>query len=127
MPILSRHNALWRAASGLAVTSVRARSLKLAAVAVVAMMAINVIMLAAKPDLELGRYLARECEACHTAATTAGTIPNIYGMGEPRFIVLVKAYRQKQMPNPIMQTIAERLKDDEIEALAHYFFVSKKP
>jgi cytochrome c553 len=38
----------------------------------------------------------------------------------------VKAYRDKQLPNPVMQSIASRLKDDEIEALAH-FAVTKQP
>jgi cytochrome c len=83
--------------------------------------------LAQKADLEFGRYLATECLACHRGGTAAGTIPNIFGMGEARFIVLIKAYRDKQMPNPVMQSVASRLKDDEIDALAHYFAVTKKP
>jgi cytochrome c len=82
---------------------------------------------AQKGDLELGRYLATECLTCHRVATAGGAIPNIFGMAEPRFIALVKAYRDKQLPNPVMQSIASRLKDDEIEALAHYFAVTKKP
>jgi cytochrome c len=78
-------------------------------------------------DLELGRYLATECLACHRSATAGGAIPNIFGMAAPRFTTLIKAYRDKQLPNPIMQTIAGRLKDDEIEALAHYFSITKRP
>ena len=42
-------------------------------------------------------------------------------------MLLVKAYRDKQLPSEVMQTIAGRLKDDEIEALAHYFAVTKRP
>ena len=83
--------------------------------------------LAQKGDLEFGRYLATECLTCHRSATVGGAIPNIFGMAEPRFIVLVKAYRDKQLPNPVMQSVASRLKDDDIDALAHYFAMTKKP
>ena len=82
--------------------------------------------LAQKRDLEFGRYLATECLTCHRSATAGSTIPNIFGMAEPRFSVLIKAYRDKQLPNQVMQSVAGRLKDDEIEALAHYFSVTKK-
>ena len=83
--------------------------------------------LAQKRDLEFGRYLATECLTCHRSATAGSTIPNIFGMAEPRFTVLIKAYRDKQLPNQVMQSVAGRLKDDEIEALAHYFSVTKSP
>ena len=82
---------------------------------------------AQKGDLEFGRYLASECLTCHRSATATSAIPNIFGMAAPRFIALVKAYREKQLPNEVMQTIASRLKDEEIEALAHYFAVTKRP
>ena len=83
--------------------------------------------LAQKADLEFGRYLATECLTCHRSATAGVAIPNIFGMAETRFIVLIKAYRDKQLPNPVMQSVASRLKDDEIDALAHYFLVTKRP
>lgn len=91
------------------------------------MAASTVISEAQKGDLEFGRYLAAECLTCHRSATAGGAIPNIFGMAEPRFIALVKAYRDKKLPNEVMQAIAGRLKDDEIDALAHYFAVTKKP
>jgi cytochrome c553 len=78
------------------------------------------------PDFELGRYLASECMTCHRTATAAGTIPDIFGMAEPSFTTLIKAYRDKQLPNPVMQNVASRLKDDEIEALAAYFAQTKR-
>jgi cytochrome c553 len=81
----------------------------------------------AAPDIELGRHLANQCMTCHRMATAAATIPNIFGMAEPRFTTLMKAYREKQLPNPVMQTIAARLTDDEIEALAAHFARSKRP
>jgi len=83
--------------------------------------------LAQKGDLEFGRYLATECLTCHRGGAAGGAIPNIFGMAEARFTVLIRAYREKQLPNPVMQSVASRLKDDEIDALAHYFAVTKAP
>jgi len=92
-----------------------------------ALTAISDACFAQKADLEFGRYLATECLTCHRGGTVGTAIPNIFGMQETRFATLIKAYRDKQLPNPVMQSVASRLKDDEIEALAHFFAVSKKP
>jgi cytochrome c len=82
---------------------------------------------AQKGDIEFGRYLATECMTCHRSTTAGGAIPNIFGMAHPRFVLLIKGYRDKQLPNPVMQSVASRLKDDEIDALAHFFSVTKTP
>ena len=82
---------------------------------------------AAAADVELGRYLASECMTCHRGATASTTIPNIFGRAEQELTHIIRAYRDRQLPNPVMQTVASRLKDDEIDALAHYFAVSRKP
>jgi cytochrome c len=81
----------------------------------------------AAPDVELGRYLSTQCVTCHRAATPGGAIPNIFGMAAPRLTTLVKAYRDKQLPNPVMQGAVSGLKDDDIEALAAYFAQTPKP
>lgn len=80
----------------------------------------------AAPDLELGRYLGTECLTCHRSATATSQIPNIFGVEPATLIQLLKAYRAKELANPVMQTIAGRLKDDEIEALAAYFATLKR-
>ncbi len=77
-------------------------------------------------DLELGRYLATECMTCHGTASATSTIPNIFGLGEGHFVEVIRAYRVKALPNPIMQSIAERLTDEDIAALAAYFQTAKK-
>ena len=82
---------------------------------------------AAAADIELGRYLATECMTCHRAATAGGAIPSIFGMAEATFADLLKAYRDKKLPNPVMQSIASRLTDEEIAALARYFATTSKP
>jgi cytochrome c len=80
------------------------------------------------PDIELGRYLATQCMTCHRGATSAGAaIPNIFGVAEPRLIALIKSYRDKQLPNTVMQGVAAGLNDGDIEAVAAYFARTKRP
>jgi cytochrome c553 len=97
-----------------------------AASAIVSMMA--AAPMAAAADVELGRYLASECMTCHRGATaTTTTIPNIFGRAEQELTRIIRAYRDRQLPNPVMQNVAGRLKDDEIAALAAYFATTPKP
>lgn len=77
-------------------------------------------------DAELGRYLSSECMTCHGAAKADSTIPNIFGLSQAHFAEVLKAYRAKSLPNPVMQTIAGRLNDDDIAALALYFETAKR-
>ncbi len=78
-------------------------------------------------DVALGRYLANECLTCHSSALAGNTIPDIFGAKEAYLVEAIKAYRAKSLPNPVMQNVASRLKDDEIEALASYFAATKRP
>ena len=78
-------------------------------------------------DIELGRYLGTECMTCHRAASATSTIPNIFGVPAPHLAEVIRAYRDKKLPNEVMQNIAARLKDDEIDALAAYFSQTKQP
>jgi cytochrome c len=78
-------------------------------------------------DVELGRYLSSECTTCHGTAKSDSIIPLIRGMDEAHFVEVIKAYRAKTLPNPVMQTIAGRLRDEEIAALAAYFATANKP
>lgn len=78
-------------------------------------------------DIELGRYLASECMTCHRGATATSTIPNIFGLAEAHLTIVIRAYRDKELPNPVMQNIAGRLSDEEIASLALYFSQTKKP
>ena len=78
-------------------------------------------------DVELGRYLATECVACHRVSAADAAIPNIFGRPETLLADRLKAYRDKRLANEVMQTVAGRLKDDEIAALAAYFHTAKNP
>ena len=48
-------------------------------------------------------------------------------MNEEGFIELMKLYRDKKLENPTMQTVARRLSDEDISALAAYFSALKSP
>lgn len=82
---------------------------------------------ATKPDLELGSYLAGECLGCHRhfSGSGANAIPTLFGMAEETFGLVMRAYRERKLDNPVMQNVASRLKDDEIEALAAFFARTK--
>ena len=77
-------------------------------------------------DIELGKYLSAECMTCHGTANATSTIPNIFGLGQGHFVEVIRAYRVKALPNPIMQSVAERLNDEDIAALAAYFETARK-
>jgi cytochrome c len=82
---------------------------------------------APKPDIELGRHLAAECMTCHRTATSTSTIPNIFGLPETHMSEVMKAYRDRKLPNAVMQNIASRLSDEDIAALALFFATTRKP
>lgn len=73
-------------------------------------------------DRALGEYLAGECVTCHQLAAPARDgIPAIVGWPDEQFVAVLKSYRLKERDNPIMQTVAARLSDEEMAALAAYF------
>ncbi len=78
----------------------------------------------AAADLELGRHLSSECMTCHGGAQ-GSAIPNIFGHEQTTFIEVMKAYRDKRLPNEAMQTVAARLNDEDIASLALYFATAK--
>ena len=72
-------------------------------------------------DKAFGEYLSAECAACHQLTGRYDGIPPIVGWPDPTFIEIMNEYRARKRPNAIMQTIAARLSDHEIAALAAYF------
>jgi cytochrome c553 len=73
-------------------------------------------------DRALGEYLSTECVTCHrvSGAPVAG-IPAIRGWPADQFVAVMAAYKSKQRENIVMQSIAGRLSQEDIEALAAYF------
>jgi cytochrome c len=73
-------------------------------------------------DAALGEYLSSECVTCHQASGhVTGGVPSITAWPEDQFVAVLTAYKSKLRDNPTMQTIAGRLSDEDIAALAAYF------
>ena len=78
-------------------------------------------VLALRGDREWGEYLASECTTCHQRDGAAQGIPSITHWPEDRFVVALHAYREGLRPHQVMQSVARRLTDEDIAALAAYF------
>ena len=73
-------------------------------------------------DRALGQYLSAECTTCHQiTGRVTGHIPQIVAWPEDQFIAVMMSYKEKHRENAIMQTIAGKLSDAEIAALATFF------
>ena len=73
----------------------------------------------AKADLGYGEYLAGECVTCHRKSGPG--IPQINGIEAETFVIIMNAYRSKELDNKVMQMMAGRLDDEQIISLAAYF------
>lgn len=78
-------------------------------------------------DFEFGRYLAAECVTCHRAGGDTTAIPDIFGWSAEELTWVLVGYRDRRLPNPVMQNVASRLTDEEVASLALYFATTKKP
>jgi len=75
-----------------------------------------------KGDRELGQYLSSECVTCHQASgVQSGGVPSITGWPDEQFVSVMHSYKNKDRDNQVMRTIAARLSEEEIAALAAYF------
>ncbi len=72
-------------------------------------------------DAAFGQYLSSECVTCHRTDGQDVGIPSIVGWPADQFVSVLKSYRNKERSNPIMQSAAGRLSNDEMEALAAYY------
>ncbi len=81
---------------------------------------------ASAADAAFGQYLSSECVTCHRADGQDKGIPSIVGWPADQFVAVMQSYKVKDRSNPIMQTIAGKLSDDEVAALAAYY-ASLKP
>lgn len=78
-------------------------------------------VLAIVGDVEYGEFLSAECTTCHQRTGSHEGIPGIVGWPEEDFVVAMHAYKQKLRPHAVMQSVSERLDDEEIAALAAFF------
>ena len=70
---------------------------------------------------DFGEYLSGECTACHQLSGEFGGIPPIIGWPVESFILVLKAYRDGERPNPVMQSVTKRLSDEEMQAIAVFY------
>ena len=76
-------------------------------------------------DLEYGQYLSGECVTCHNSTGLGKGIPKITGMKTAIFVKKILAYKTKQKDNAVMQMVADRLGEEEINSLALYLSKTK--
>ncbi|MGD9804764.1 MAG: cytochrome c [Hyphomicrobiaceae bacterium] len=76
-------------------------------------------------DIAYGEYLSAECATCHRSDGVNEGIPSIVGWPPDRFIAILKSYKTKERSNLTMQTVAGRLNDEDIAALAAYYATLK--
>ena len=74
-----------------------------------------------------GRHLAGECTSCHKADGQDKGIPSITGWDPAEFVETLKYYQSGARPNPAMQSVAQSLDDQQLQALAAYFGSLPKP
>ena len=79
-------------------------------------------MRAIAADKAYGEYLASECAGCHRpSGPQIGAMPAIYGKPAAELTLALREYRDKTRSNTLMQNVASKLLDDDIEALAAYY------
>ena len=71
-------------------------------------------------DADYGEHLFGECVTCHNSTGLGQGIPKITGMKTSQFISKILAYKTKEKENAVMQMVAERLGEEEINSLALY-------
>lgn len=72
-------------------------------------------------DAEYGAFLSASCTTCHQRSGDHAGIPGIVGWPEEDFVIAMHAYKQELRPHAVMQSVSQRLDDEEIAALAAYF------
>jgi len=74
-------------------------------------------------DVASGKEKSMLCAGCHgeTGISITPTIPNLAGQKEQYLVKAIKDYRDGKRKDPMMASIAQGLKDDDIVDLAAYF------
>lgn len=70
---------------------------------------------------EYGEYLSSECTTCHQLGGKTKGIPKITGMPVKLFIVVLRSYRDGSQENEAMKSVAKRLTNEDMRALAVFF------
>ena len=68
-----------------------------------------------------GESIAANCFACHGPSGRGGFAPQLAGQAYEALKNKLTKYRSGELTNPMMNPVASKMKDEEIDALAHYF------
>lgn len=93
----------------------------LLAITIAASAKAQLVSCAEAADAAFGEYLSSECATCHRRDGENQGIPSIVGWSADQFVAVMQSYKSKDRPNVVMQTIAGRLSEQEIHALAAYY------
>lgn len=78
----------------------------------------------AEGDIASAEMLSNTCAGCHGTygASTGPAIPTIAGLSKEYFVEVMKAYQEGTAYSTIMGRIAKGYSEDEIKAMAGYFY-----
>jgi cytochrome c553 len=68
-----------------------------------------------------GKDKSLVCAACHATSDPASETPHIAGQGEAYLARQLKAFREGERSNPLMNAVARQLSDTDIDDLAAYW------
>ena len=77
--------------------------------------------------LAYGKHLAQECTTCHRLDGSGNNIPSIIGLRNDYFVSTMTFYKTGARDNAVMNSVAQMLNDEQLEALATYFAQVKPP
>ena len=75
----------------------------------------------------LGKRLASECTSCHKEDGKNEGIPSIVGWGTREFVLTMEYYQRGDRRHQVMNSVAQSLDGEQIEALAAYFGSLPRP
>lgn len=78
-------------------------------------------------DVAYGEHLSGECATCHRRDGQEKGIPAIIGWPTDQFVAVLQSYKTKERTHELMRTIAGRLSDEEMAALAAFYATLKPP
>ncbi len=77
--------------------------------------------------IALGKRLAGECTSCHKADGADAGIPSIVGWRTREFVMTMEYYQRGDRRHQVMNSVAQSLDGEQLEALAAYFGSLPRP
>jgi cytochrome c553 len=97
------------------------RSLAIAHPACLLLLAVALSSHAASPGAAAGAKKAALCELCHTPTHVLQPVPLLEAQPARYLYARIKAFKEKRLPDPTMQTNVARLSERDMRDIAEYF------